>query len=189
MTYVEQRYRCAASILDQARQGKLESDWREQQVRFALQRRAEFPIMQMYVDIDVLVANEVAGWPRRPWEPYAANGDWRAALDAWYEDRLAVEATYETAGWQGLVKLYPTETESGWWHRQQRCRDTLGAWYRAGLAGGGEPIDWTSWLKQRISLREETDPRRIQGRERSLTAVDSCRWMEVLPDCWTRSAP
>lgn len=62
---------------------------------------------------------------RRPWEPHAANGDWRAALDAWYEDRLALETSYETAARQQLVKLDPGQRDSGWWHQQQRenrCR-------------------------------------------------------------------
>jgi hypothetical protein len=185
--YVEARYRCAVGILDYAREGRLESDWRERLVTQS-RRRAENAVLQTYVDVDRLVVNEVAGLPRRPWEPYAAHGDWRAALDAWYEDRLALETSYETAARQGLVKLDPGESESGWWQRQQRYRDCIGASYRAGLAAGGEPIDWLGWYKQRIRLREETDPFRIRHRERTLANVDSSRaWMQLLPDCWTRS--
>lgn len=188
VTYVERRRSCAESVLDWSRRGMLEIDWRDQLVDAALLRVPAVPIMQTYVDIDVVVAMEVAGWPRRPWEPYAANGDWRLALAAWYEDRLAVENAYEEAGRAGLISL-AGGSESSWWQEQQRGRDFIGAWYRAGLAAGGEPCDWKSWFKQRIRLREETDPLRIRGRERSLAGVDANSWMEVLPECWTHTRP
>lgn len=188
VTYVERRHRCAASILDESRRDALKVDWRDELVDAALLLVPAVPIMQTYVDIDVVVAMEVAGWPRRPWEPYATDGDWRLALEAWYEDRLAVEKVYEEAGRAGLIRL-AYASESSWWRDQQRGRDFIGAWYRAGLAAGGEPCDWKSWFKQRIRLREETDPLRIRGRERSLAAVDSEGWMEVLPECWTHTRP
>lgn len=188
VTYVERRCRLARSILDESRRGELDADWRDQLVGNALLLEPPVPIMQTYVDIDVVVAMEVAGWPCRPWEPYAASGDWRFALEAWHEDRLAVESAYEDAARTGLIRLAYV-SESTWWQDQQRGRDFIGAWYRAGLAAGGEPCDWTNWLKQRIRLREETDPVRIRGRERNIAAVDSSQWMEVLPECWTRARP
>lgn len=139
VTYVERRRSCAESVLDWSRRGMLEIDWRDQLVDAALLRVPAVPIMQTYVDIDVVVAMEVAGWPRRPWEPYAANGDWRLALAAWYEDRLAVENAYEEAGRAGLISL-AGGSESSWWQEQQRGQDFIGAWYRAGLAAGGRAV-------------------------------------------------
>lgn len=190
ITYVEQRYDGAVEVLDQARRGKLDVDWRGRRMKCALARRTPVAVMQPYLDVEVLVAHELASWSRRTWEPFAAQGDWRAALEAWYEDRLAVEASHEDFARQRLVSLRWAKTESGWWHQQQRTRDRVEALYRAGLASGGDPVDWIGWFRQRIELREETDPWRIRGRERVLATLDETRQeMEFLPSYWRQTTP
>jgi hypothetical protein len=39
-----------------------------------------------------------------------------------------------------------------------RDRDMLGAWYRAGLAAGSEPVDWVSWYRACISRWRNPGP-------------------------------
>jgi hypothetical protein len=40
-------------------------------------------------------------------------------------------------------------------HQTLLCteRDYIGAWYRAGLAAGGEPVDWVGWYSHRLRRR------------------------------------
>lgn len=188
--HVEDRHRCASEVLSSARQGTLEVGWRDELLADAFRRcHPDCPPFQRHDDIGILIALEIANWPRRPWEPHAAGGDWRAALEAWYHDELALQDTYEGFGREQLVT--PEATETAWWRREQHCRDWIGASYRAGLAAGGDPVDWVAWYQQRIRLREETDPARIRSRDRDADDVPHLRptpWLAHLPDYWTRPA-
>lgn len=188
--HVEDRHRCASGVLRSARQGTLEAGWRDQLLMDARRRcHPDCPALQGHDDIGILIAMEIADWPQRPWEPGVAGGDWRAALDAWYEDELELQDTYEGFARQQLVT--PEATETAWWRREQHCREWIGASYRAGLAAGGEPVDWVAWYQRRIELREETDPDRIRGRRRAVAWVSELGpipWLAYLPEYWTQPA-
>lgn len=88
MAYVRSRCVVLGGILRKARAGILEPDWRD--------RLPQNPLIGDRGDpVGVLLARELTELPVQPWEPYAAHGDWREALDAWYSDTLAVETEYE----------------------------------------------------------------------------------------------
>jgi hypothetical protein len=188
--HVEDRHRCALDVLRSAREGTLAADWRGELIATAdSRRRPHSPGFQRHDDVTSVIAIEIADWPRRSWEPYAAGGDWRAALEAWYQDELAVQDIYEDMAREHLVTPEPTET--AWWRREQRCRDRLGASYRAGLAAGGDAVDWVGWYQQRIRGREETDPARIWVRDRIAADVPELGptpSMEQLPQYWIQPA-
>lgn len=188
--HVEDRHRCASGVLRSARQGTLEPSWRDQLLADARRRcHPDCPAFQGHDDIGILIAMEIADWPQRPWEPGAAGGDWRAALEAWYQDALALQDTYEGFGRQKLVT--PEATETQWWRREQRSRDWLGASYRAGLAAGSDAVDWIGWYQHQIRRREETVAARIRGRDRLAAEVPLLRattWLEYLPGYWTQPA-
>lgn len=121
--------------------------------------------------------------------------DWRRALDAWYAAALDLEAEREAERWRWqATEPDPPGTDGQpipsaldevdrdrrandrWWEDQQAARDTLTAFYLAGLAGGGDPVNWVDWYlhrKQRATL----------GATAGWTA-----WMEQLPNYWTNPA-
>lgn len=78
-----------ADVLRWARSGELPADWRIHLPGY----HAGIAAMageQVRDDIDGLALHEFATLPTQPWEPFAAGGDWRTALDAWYRDSLAL---------------------------------------------------------------------------------------------------
>jgi hypothetical protein len=87
------------------------------------------------------------------WEPYAAGGDWRAALDAWYAASMNAYASYvlvvvKTSGRFRGIDRYELVFR----------RDMLEASYRAGLAAGtSEDNGWRDWLATRSAERWEPD--------------------------------
>ena len=61
-------------------------------------------------------------------------------------------------------------------------RDYIGASYRAGLAAGGQPNDWVSWYRNRITCWPNTI-----AAQRELAALqdpDYRAGLEALPDYW-----
>lgn len=92
--YVNSRHTLFGDVLRRARTGTLLPDWRE--------RLADDPYPAAFTssgspipDHVLLAEHELANMAVQPWEPYAAQGNWREALDAWYSDTLAVESEYE----------------------------------------------------------------------------------------------
>ncbi len=106
----------------------------------------------------------------QPWEPNAAKGVWRDALDARYSDTLSLETYYETERFPGSPRP-PADDDSvpfdwlAWYASGQNQqaeanarmaqmqlgrRDAHGAIYRAGLVAGGVEIDWLDWFQHRI---------------------------------------
>lgn len=183
------RYLLLSGILHKARHGELQRDWRSRLPASALS--PSFTVGPEWGRID-LVIDELATTPAQLWEPYATAGDWRRALDAWYATALNLEAAREAERWRWqatepdlldidgqpvAAALDEIERErqasNRWWDEQQGTRDTLTASYLAGLAGGGDPINWVDWYvhrKQRATL----------GATSGWTA-----WMEQLPSYWT----
>jgi hypothetical protein len=140
----------------------------------------------MYKDADELAIHDVREIAPAAWEP-TADSDWRTALEAWYiaslanlNDRLDLEAETRQSSrrtrFSFLTHLYtvPTRMQNliDQHHAQQatidhsltlnlateiRDTDHLHAWYRAGLAAGGDPVDWLQWYQDRINQWENND--------------------------------
>lgn len=200
-----------ADVLRWARTGELPADWRDHLPGYHA-RVAAIAGEQVHDDIDGLVLHEFVTLPTQPWEPYAAGGDWRAALDAWYRDALTAhdrqhQDAAEIAASEPPRFATPLDTD----HAAQlacrhadsqaikainyaRKRDRLEAWYRAGRAAGGDNEDWAGWYRDRIGTwdrRQDT----IYGvplirAERELAGLGD-PWQMVEPAAaggWTRVA-
>lgn len=186
------RYLLLSGVLRKAREGELQRDWRADLPASAFSPSST-GLGPEWAGIE-LVVDELTGMPIQPWEPYATAGDWRRSLDAWYAAALSLAAERETERWRWQATEPDLPGTDGqpvpsalddverdrrandrWWDEQQAARDTLTAFYLAGLAGGGEPINWVDWYlhrKQRATL----------GATSGWTA-----WMEQLPSYWTNS--
>lgn len=188
------QYRSARSILwtrmlSDARAGTLAIDWRNH-LTVDTKGRAEIrqAILGDYAeavipagpqaDTDVLVAHEMATMPTRPWEPYAAGGDWRAALDAWYADTIALDEYRK----QSVNPPNATALNKIHGKTEAMLRDLSEASYRAGLAAGGETNDWQVWLNSRMQARQA--PRTRPSDPEALR-----HHLEQLPDYWTQPKP
>lgn len=184
------RHLLLSGILRKARQGELQRDWRKHLPTSALP--PSFTGMGPEWDGITLAINEVTAMPVQLWEPYATAGDWQRALDAWYAAALNLEAEREAERWRWQATepdvpdtngqpVPPSldeierdrQANSRWWDQQQATRDILTAFYLAGLAGGGDHINWVGWYVHR--KRRDT-----HGATSGWTA-----WMEQLPSYWT----
>ena len=207
MHYRSRRASFMLDVLDLARRGKLEPNWRD---TIASSQRHQSP--HMYSDGEELALHEMRNLDPVPWEPGAGVG-WRAALEAWYvaicdaydqTDRLHADGSAQTceslshsqnmrkllgagdaAGEQRVAALIQRiqESERGRILGMRLQRAYLEAWYRAGLAAGGDESDWIGWF--RTQIEEADDP---QMRQAWLTRLDDPTTrpeMESLPDYWT----
>ncbi|MDA3660412.1 hypothetical protein [Mycobacterium xenopi] len=104
-----------------------------------LELRAELDAAaEMGVDLVKVCAElDVANVPAAQWEPYRAEGNWRAALDAWYVDAVSVLDGYRS------LKPCP--------ERDIPDRDILEVSYRLGIeAGSSRNTGWRDWLADRL---------------------------------------
>lgn len=145
------RYRHRSDILRDARTGDLPPNWRTE--RTAIPDDVAPGLREVYAT----VVNELADLPPQPWEPYAAGGDWRAALDAWHHDSLAVLDTYHQGQMSDAQTPHPrfapadsAELNEREAQRQvvatdlatnleRAARAVIEHSYRAGLAAGENP--------------------------------------------------
>lgn len=182
------------SVLTRARAGTLTANWRESLALFPLASAAvTFPVG------DQLAVREVAHRESAAWEPHSGAG-WWLSLNSWFS---AITATYEDLEQVGR----DTESANDAVRAAQResirrlrghlrwpqpaspppapARDRpqsppllhIEAWYRAGLAGGGEDSDWIGWLQQHDSDTARTLLARL--------STPGSRWqLEHLPGYW-----
>ncbi|MBU8834475.1 hypothetical protein [Mycolicibacterium goodii] len=104
-----------------------------------LELRAELDAAaEIGVDLVKVCAElDVAHLPAAQWEPYRAEGNWRAALDAWLADAVSVLDGYRS--------LTPCP------ERDIPDRDILEVSYRLGIeAGCGRDTGWRDWLADRL---------------------------------------
>ncbi|WP_100524352.1 hypothetical protein [Mycobacteroides abscessus] len=167
MLYVTHRHLIIGNVLRKARAGELGQGWRNN-----LESHRNLEPGESFRDEEILVLRELKDMDVQPWEPNAAGGAWREALDAWYSDTLAIETYYETERFPELPRP-PADDDSvpfdwlSWYAQEQGLRaeadaqlaqtqlgrrDAHGASYRAGLMAGGVETDWLGWLQQRIAL-------------------------------------
>jgi hypothetical protein len=126
---------------------------------------------------------DVARRDRASWEPYAAQGDWRRALDEWYADRIAtLEQTRYIAG---------AEPRCDGGERQVLAaqeRDVIEAKYRAGVhAGAGTDTDWREWFIGCLESWQPTDLRAALRRQ--MMSGDNFSAWQRLPHSWTATQP
>lgn len=197
MSYRSLRTRLWIRILAEARAGTLAVDWRtslyviepDNSVRRQLLGAAAAVILPASdeADNEALVLHELVTMPARPWEPYAAAGDWRAAIDAWYADTLAIdeyrhqpvdpllgEHLAEYFGTTIGVRIPPGFEAMG--------RVLQDASYRAGLAAGGDESfnDWQEWLEDQLKALPLSPP---DSRRRDPEALRQL--LQQLPTYWT----
>lgn len=177
--YTRTRNSLWADVLRWARVGELPTDWRDLLPGYYA-RIAAMTGDTVRADIDGLVLHEFATLPPQPWEPHHTEGDWRAALDAWYRDSLALHdrthrereelRTSEPEPFKLPIqpmthtdrpRRVPLDAEFTHALRQAdavaaqavnhaRGRDRIEAWYRAGLVAGGAAEDWIGWYRDQI---------------------------------------
>jgi hypothetical protein len=201
-----------ADVLRWARSGELPPDWRTHLPGY-LARIAAIVRDEMTADVDGLVLHEFATLAPQPWEPYAAGGDWRAALEAWYRDRLAVHDRQHRhhqersaaprpfrppadTEFAALMACRQADTAALLVIGYERKRDRIEASYRAGLAAGGDDQDWTGWYRQRIidtwdRRHDEIYGHGLCGIDRELHSLADPDWvaqMQTLPGYWHDTA-
>lgn len=130
-----------------------------------LGQRGRGPCADLDADtVQTCAALDVAHIPPAAWEPQAAKGDWRAALDEWFAAASAVAADAALAA--RVIRLArPDSTSAGveeYRLDQERIeRDLLEVSYRAGIeAGTGVDNGWRDWLAERLHHWGDSQRRR-----------------------------
>jgi len=205
-------HRVLAEVLDDARDGKLAPNWREELRIYALGlpgRDRDGRLRAMGADRCLMLGDECAATaladvddePDRMrqlyacavldvarggcamWEPYAAQGDWRRALDEWYADSIAGLDHADN-----IVGAEPRPEGGERRHLTAQRRDLIEAKYRAGIqAGGGSDTGWHDWFVDRVEAWRPTDLRKTMWR-RVMSGSDFSAWQR-LPDSWVATRP
>jgi hypothetical protein len=177
------RPKLLVKVLAAARAGDLALDWR------AHLDMGYSSTAQIYSDCDELAMHEIATMPPQLWEPYVAQGDWRAALNAWHTASLELEEYVEAlrtrpapslAVAAGISFTSPAGGPLGQ-HVRALLADMRTASYQAGLAAGGDDVDWQAWLRSREGAYPAKKGPTDWGRLRQA--------LEQLPDYWTKPQP
>lgn len=200
INYRSLRTRLWIHILAEARAGTLTVDWRttlyvaepDNALRHEILGPAAAAILPASQDADseALILHELVTMPPRPWEPYAAAGDWRAAINAWYADTLAIDEYrrqpldpllaehMDSIGLGARISLRPDV--------EAMLRALREASYRAGLAAGGDNdfADWQEWLDAQMKALKS--PQRDSGRADSEAVRQH---LQQLPTYWTEQHP
>jgi hypothetical protein len=183
------------SVLTRARAGTLTANWRDSLALFPLGPSAAVT----FAAGDHLAVREVATRAAAAWEPHSGAG-WRLSLNSWF---AATTATYhELEQVQRDTELANDAERAAQRESIRRLRGQLRwpqpasappaptagrpqsppllhieAWYRAGLAGGGDDSDWIGWLQQHDSDTARTLLERLN--------TPASRWqLEHLPSYW-----
>lgn len=198
-------------LLALARQGTLESNWRESLTPSGR------PKSTIDVTAEAAALVGLQNLPPAPWEPYQGPS-WRVALDSWYFESRKVESVHYLARMSRLLErdpgnldLYSSMALRGTFHEQHLeqlltdaerydtlihdtirlntfVRAMLTASYLAGLAAGGDARgrDWCSWLRGLAEPWPEDHP----GRGAAIATADSAAFssLERLPAYWNPPA-
>ena len=139
-------------------------------MRLPAAERQEHIISAKVAGVDLLAACawfDVAELPFAAWEPHQAAGDWRAALDAWYRDKLRVH---------DLVQRARRHDADGLASDAGMQRDLIEASYLAGLASGtGTDNEWQDWLTGRTYQWADKG----QAERYRLSLLDPDRWAVI----------
>lgn len=155
-------------VLGATRAGMMPADWRGRVSPSWI--TVDSVDASVVADVAAAVAFELSTSPRAAWEPGVAGGDWRRALQSWYEAVLAIGEHQERWRRSRLphVGVTPSDTPevvaaldqyraSESFLESERRREADEArvavmWeasFRAGLAAGGDPggSDWRAWFE------------------------------------------
>jgi hypothetical protein len=149
--------------LDRARRGLLSADWRDDlATRSRMPAKGHLCLLQRERDErgDIGAPElrrcawlDVAHLEAASWEPHAAGGDWRAALDAWYTASMNAFEEHVLSVMHASGKFCSIGLSELIFRR-----DLLKASYRAGIAAGtGEDNGWRDWIATRSAERWEPD--------------------------------
>lgn len=195
MSYRSLRTRLWIRILAEARAGTLAVDWRTSLHVIEPDNSVRRQILGVSAailpasdegDNEALVLHELVTMPPRPWEPYAAAGDWRTAINAWYADTLAIDEyrhqpvdplLAEHLGTTIGVRIPPGA--------EAMLRVLQDASYRAGLVAGGDESfnDWQKRLEDQMKALP-LQPADSRGDPEALR-----QHLQQLPTYWTEQRP
>lgn len=169
--YRYNRWRVLFGALNSARYGLLAAEWRQQVVPSESN-------YGLHIVNDALIEHEVATMPPQKWEPFVADGDSRAALDAWYNATLLLDEYRQTTHAAASSSRLSILDQYVW----QNMHDLWGASYRAGLKSMGYDIDWANWYHTRIESR--VPPTAASRAQHKLDWPALRRYLERLPRYW-----
>ena len=189
--------------LQRARDGLLEPQWRDNVA--AGSRLSHLQSNDPY-GVFVPVVTAINEMPRAAWEPGHSPG-WRAALDSWFdasraalaEDRnikleqhakntnlgmIAARVAAPSAH-AALTQIANTDAQKDDLARKSLSmfiieRDKLTASYGAGLAAGGEAVDWRTWLEDRIATWDNESAANVAR----ITLQQQNSYLQRLPAYW-----
>lgn len=186
-------------LLDDARAGELSPGWRDDHwmIQSQLKSVAEAASAEE-ADVRALVVHEMVTMPVQVWEPHAAGGDWRLALDAWYHDRRRLSDWYACfvyevyeemrARWASappppgsvLDLCLGADQAAPIQQSRELENGALEASYEAGLAAGDDPVGagWRDRYRARLLAVPSGQSSRLVTA--SLRLLDSC------PECWEK---
>jgi hypothetical protein len=192
--------------LQRARDGLLEPQWRDNVA--AGSRLSHLQSSDPY-GVLVPVVAAINEMPRAAWEPGHSPG-WRTALDSWFdasraalaEDRnitleqhakmtklgpsmvIAARVAAPSAE-AALTQIANTDAQKDDLARKSFAmfiveRDKLTASYGAGLAAGGEQVDWRTWLEGRIATWDNESAANVAR----ITVQQQNSYLQHLPAYW-----
>ena len=188
--YRTKRYYAMKSILERARLGALEPNWRD---RLTAPDDTQLLAMssgyQLYSDMDTLLLTELQSVPHGDWEPNRGVG-WRRSLDSWLATSNNALDQYRplnhvlTDSLSAATLGQPQALQVQLHHQFTAAfeRDMIEASYKAGLCAGGEQLDWRGWLRQRATRWPD-----VPAAEKFLVALHDPHFrddLQTLPDYW-----
>lgn len=204
--YAYRRHSIWTPLLLAARDGTLKPQWREtlsaDNWLYRNERPPEDPRLR---EADEMIINELRTMPPAAWEPFVADGDWRRALQAWHQAAIEVHDSFEILRLDarrdrddiaGSVDLADdaaapltrnTTLRSSTDAVHARKRDEIEALYLAGLAAGGDDVDWISWYHNRIRELGDVSFSNVPSNTEILQQLDDPEnqaAMQMLPDYW-----
>lgn len=175
-------------LLDDARWGLLSLAWREESPRIQSQLKwvAEAASVEQ-ADARALVVHEVVCMPTQLWEPHAASGDWRAALDAWYAACRQLSDWYvcfmrENRTASPAAAHIWAQSDAQTARHAQFTLDQLHASYEAGLTAGGVGDGWRDRYRARLAQAPEDSSQLVTAILQLVDNEPEC--LEKLPVYW-----
>lgn len=204
--YATRRHSIWTPLLRAARLGTLKPQWRETlSVDNWFYRNERPPEDPQIREADEMIINELRTMPPAAWEPFVAEGDWRRALQSWHQTAIEVHDSFEILrldarrdrdDMTGSVELADDEatpltrntslrSSTDAFHARER--DEIEALYLAGLAAGGDDVDWVSWYRNRIQKLDDVSFSNVPSNTEILQQLDNPdvqAAMQMLPDYW-----
>lgn len=171
-------------VLQQARDGALEPEWRES-IPATLSESEAVPSVDngdVYAHV-ICAARDLTELPPQQWEPHNG-GHWRIALECWFDAMKRCLTVAERADERLREVLPKAEIPS----QAAMERDLVVASYRAGLTAGGLDLpDWHQWLIERVDAWPDAQ-RRVYQLDLMTLEPGYRESIQQLPTYWTGAA-